>query len=136
MCSSDLFFTAGRVALDQKNLPPARKLRQFAVVLRQAFQQTGRMCLCGVLAAEMSGLPERVARGVQAFFKENEVWLTGVLAAGRSAGQLRFEGTAEHAAEALFAALEGALMSAWTFQDETRIQRVAKLMLDALEVES
>ena len=127
------YFTAGRTALDQKELSPARRLKQYVDVVRNAFRQTGRMCLCGVLAAEMSSLPERVARGVQEFFAENEQWLSGVLAAGRAAGDLRFEGTADHVAEALFASLEGALMSAWTFKDESRITHVAKLMLDSLQ---
>jgi TetR/AcrR family transcriptional regulator, transcriptional repressor for nem operon len=128
------YFTAGRTALDQKGLPPARRLKQYADVVRNAFRQTGRMCLCGVLAAEMSSLPERVAKGVRDFFAENEQWLAAVLAAGRTAGDLRFEGTAEHAAEALFASLEGALMSAWTFKDESRITHVTKLILDSLDI--
>jgi TetR/AcrR family transcriptional repressor of nem operon len=90
------------------------------------------MCLCGVLAAEMSSLPERVAQGVRAFFSENEHWLAGVLARGRSSGELQFSGTAERMAEAVFASLEGALMSAWTFKDENRIAAVGKLVVESL----
>ena len=130
------FFRAGRTALDQKGLPPARRLKQYVDVVRAAFRETGRMCLCGVLAAEMSSLPDRVAESVRAFFSENEAWLAGVLAAGRAAKQFRFEGSAEHAAEGLFASIEGALMSAWTFNDESRITRVARLMFESLEVDS
>jgi TetR/AcrR family transcriptional repressor of nem operon len=126
------FFTAGRAALDQKELSPARKLKQYVEVLRTAFRQTGHMCLCGVLAAEMSSLPERVAEGVRAFFTENEEWLAGVLARGRSSGELRFSGAAERSAEAVFASLEGALMSAWTFKDENRIAAVGKLVVESL----
>jgi TetR/AcrR family transcriptional repressor of nem operon len=130
------FFTAGRRALDQKALPPARRLKQYIDVVRTAFRETGRMCLCGVLAAEMSTLPDRVAQSVREFFSENEAWLAGVLAAGRTEKELRFAGSAEHAAEALFASIEGALMSAWTFNDESRITRVARLMFESLEVDS
>jgi TetR/AcrR family transcriptional repressor of nem operon len=110
-------------------------LKQYVDVVRNAFRQTGRMCLCGVLAAEMSSLPERVAHGVQAFFSENEKWLTTVLTNGRASGELRFEGAAEHVAQALFASIEGALMSAWTFKDESRITRVRKLIFEALAAE-
>jgi hypothetical protein len=35
----------------------------------------------------------------------------------------------------LFASIEGALMSAWTFNDESRITRVARLVFESLEVE-
>ncbi|HEY7116063.1 MAG TPA: TetR/AcrR family transcriptional regulator [Tepidisphaeraceae bacterium] len=127
-------FAAGRTAIDEKGSSPARRLKQYVEVVRGAFRHTGRMCLCGVLAAEMSSLPERVARSVRAFFSENEEWLAAVLAAGRTAGELRFEGTAGHAAEALFATIEGALMSAWTFKDQGRIDRVARLIFESLEV--
>jgi TetR/AcrR family transcriptional repressor of nem operon len=126
------FFSAGRAALDQKNLPPARKLKKYVDVLRTAFRQTGHMCLCGVLAAEMSSLPKRVAGGVRGFFAENEQWLAGVLARGRASGELRFSGSAERTAEAVFASLEGALMSAWTFADENRIAAVGALVVESL----
>jgi TetR/AcrR family transcriptional repressor of nem operon len=130
------FFSAGRESLDQKGLAAVRKLKQYVEVVRTAFRQTGRMCLCGVLAAEMSSLPKAVAQGVQAFFLENEEWLAGVLASGRSAGELHFEGTAEHVAQTLFASLEGALMSAWTFKDEGRITRAGKLIFESVITET
>jgi TetR/AcrR family transcriptional repressor of nem operon len=126
------FFSAGRAALDEKELSPARKLKQYVEVLRTAFRQTGHMCLCGVLAAELSSLPERIAEGVREFFAENERWLAGVLARGRASGELLFSGTAERTAEAVFASLEGALMSAWAFKDENRIAAVGKLVVESL----
>lgn len=129
------FFTAGRTALNQKGSSPARRLKQYVEVVRTAFRETGRMCLCGVLAAEMSSLPDRVAHSVRAFFSENEAWLAGVLTAGRAANEFQFEGSAQHAAEALFASIEGALLSAWAFNDEGRITRVARLMFKSLEAE-
>lgn len=125
-------FAAGRTALDQKQASPARRLKQYVDVVRNAFRQTGRMCLCGVLAAEMSSLPERVATSVRTFFAENEAWLAGVLSSGRTAGELHFQGMPDHAAQAIFASIEGALMSAWTFKDEGRITRVGKLIFESL----
>jgi TetR/AcrR family transcriptional repressor of nem operon len=124
--------SAGRAALDDRGLSPGRTLKQYVELLRSGFRATGHMCLCGVLAAEMSSLPERVAAGVRAFFAENEHWLAGVLARGRSSGEFHFAGTADRAAEAVFASLEGGLMSAWTFKDEGRIASVGKLVLESL----
>ena len=125
-------FTAGRQALDGKPLRPDQKLQKYVRVLKDAFRQTGRMCLCGVLAAEMSTLPEKVAAGVRAFFGENEAWLSKVLSDGSASGEFRMPDSPERTAQALFASLEGALMSAWTFKDEMRIAQVANLILDSV----
>jgi len=129
------FFTEGRSALDRRELTPTRALKQYVEVLRSGFRETGHMCLCGVLAAEMSTLPERLAAGVRGFFAENEAWLAGVLVRGRSSGEFRFAGSAERTAQAVFASLEGALMSAWAFTDESRIAAVGKLVVESLATE-
>src|SRR4051794_10621075 len=60
-------FAQARRAIDKKAPSPSQKLQQYVRLLRDAFRQTGRMCLCGVLAAEASTLPERVADAVRAF---------------------------------------------------------------------
>lgn len=125
-------FAEGRQAIDQKSPSPSQRLQQYVRLLRDAFRQTGRMCLCGVLAAEASTLPQRVADAVRAFFAENEAWLSGVLADGRAAGELQFPGTPGQTAQALFASLEGALMSAWTFKDEKRIAHVGSWLLQSV----
>jgi TetR/AcrR family transcriptional repressor of nem operon len=94
------------------------------------------MCLCGVLAAEASTLPERVGGAVRAFFAENEAWLAGLLAEGRNSGELAFPGTPAQTAQAVFASLEGALMSAWTFKDEERIAHAGNWLVKSLAVTS
>nr|WP_319384491.1 TetR/AcrR family transcriptional regulator [uncultured Roseibium sp.] len=38
--------------------------------------QDGQMCLCGILAAESSGLPEAVVSEAKAFFDRTVAWLT------------------------------------------------------------
>ena len=100
---------------------PSERLMGFAKFLSDGFRASGRMCLCGVLAAETSTLPAKVTREVREFFDQNERWLAGVLQAGRESGRMRFEGPPADAAKALFAAIEGALMSAWIFRDEARL---------------
>jgi hypothetical protein len=73
-----------------------------------------------------------VAKSVRDFFEENERWLATLLAKGRTSGDFQFTGPAERTAEAVFASLEGALLSAWTFKDENRITAVGKLMVESL----
>src|SRR6478735_9271172 len=91
-------FTDGRRGLDGRALSAVARLEKYVDLIRAAFRETGRMCLCGVLAAEISTLPEGVTDGVRAFFAENEAWLSGVLSEGRRAGELYFRGTPDQTA--------------------------------------
>lgn len=127
------YFTAGRESIDKAPANPLQKLERYVGVLRDGFKQNGRMCLCGVLAAEASALPPDLAEDVRGFFTDNEQWLTRVLAAGRKGGGLQFHGSPEKNAVALFAGLEGALMTAWTFGDEGRLAFTSQWLLSRLK---
>ena len=91
-----------------------------------------RMCLCGILAAEYETLPEPMREAVVRFFDDNVAWLTGVLAEGRAAGTLSFEGSAGEAAESILSALEGAMLVARPYGDLARFQSAAARLLSAL----
>jgi TetR/AcrR family transcriptional regulator, transcriptional repressor for nem operon len=88
-----------------------------------------RMCLCGMLAAEYQTLPERMREAVLRFFDDNEAWLARVLAAGRAAGALRFEGAPEETAQTIVSGLEGALLVARPYGDPERFRKTARRML-------
>lgn len=91
-----------------------------------------RMCLCGMLAADFETLPKAMRRGVTDFFDANEAWLTKVLEHGRKTNELAFEGPASETAKFLVSALEGAMLVARTFGDESRFECVVKKLLDDL----
>lgn len=81
----------------------------------------GRMCLCGMLAAEHSTLPAPMRRGVRAFFDAEDRWVAGVLDRGRKHGELAFTGTPGDAARLWTSSLEGALLLAKACGDRTRL---------------
>lgn len=88
---------------------PARRLRQYAGVFRRALENQNRMCMCGLMAAEIDDLPDAVKTEVKAFGDANIAWLAGVLGAahpGRSA-----KANKQHAL-AVFAAISGAQLIA------------------------
>jgi TetR/AcrR family transcriptional repressor of nem operon len=72
--------------------------------------EAGQGCLCGVLASELAGLPERVRAGVRRFFQLNVEWLQMVLADGQAAGSIRSDTNARSQAAAVLAGLEGAML--------------------------
>jgi TetR/AcrR family transcriptional regulator, transcriptional repressor for nem operon len=97
--------------------PPAqldRYVRVYADVLSQR-----RMCLCGMLAAEYTTLPDAMKRAIQRFFDDNEVWLARILEQGKRSGTLSLTGKAIDAARVLTASLEGAMLVARSYEDAT-----------------
>jgi TetR/AcrR family transcriptional regulator, transcriptional repressor for nem operon len=92
----------------------------------------GRMCLCGMLAAEYHTLPVPMRDSVLRFFDQNEGWLEGVLAQGAREGSLRFSGPPLEAARLILASLEGALLVARSFEDPARFESAAAGLLVGL----
>jgi TetR/AcrR family transcriptional repressor of nem operon len=90
--------------------PHAPQRLQAYVGLYRTGLEAGQGCLCGVLASELVGLPERVRLGVRRFFELNVVWLEMVLTDGQSAGSIRVDTDARSQAAAVLAGLEGAML--------------------------
>jgi TetR/AcrR family transcriptional repressor of nem operon len=125
-------FDAARAGIDAATREPGEKLAKYFQAVEGGFRRTGRMCLCGVLAAEASTLPKSVATEVQGFFTENEAWIAGVLAEGVASGAFGLTGEPGVVARWIFAGVEGALMSAWTFKDPPRLESALELLLHSL----
>lgn len=104
------------------------KLATYASIYRRVLNDD-RMCLCGMLAADYSTLPEPMRSAVTRFFEENEAWLTGVLAQGREDGDLSFPGEPVDVARLLVGALEGGMLLARSFNEPTRFQTLADRLI-------
>jgi TetR/AcrR family transcriptional regulator, transcriptional repressor for nem operon len=92
----------------------------------------GRMCLCGMLAAEYETLPAPVQRAIRDFFDANEAWLSDVLDRGRASREISFAGSARDAARQWTSTLEGAMLLARPWRDVSRLTTVARRMVDDL----
>ncbi len=88
-----------------------------------------RMCLCGMLAAEYSTLPEAMRGELRSFFDKNESWLAIHLDRGRKAGVLQFDGPPIEMARMLTAGLEGAMLLARSYEDPARFEATAKRLV-------
>ncbi|MBI3607430.1 MAG: TetR/AcrR family transcriptional regulator [Nitrospirae bacterium] len=105
-------FRAALDRVEQRTTDPIQRLERFVDLFRQTFEVESRLCLCGMLSAEIATLPEPVAGAVEGFFSDAEEWLADTLAAGRKAGRLRFTGSPRQQARLLLAVLEGAMVVA------------------------
>lgn len=95
---------------------PAWCMDQYTEIFRSALVNENRMCLCGIMSAELADLPLEVRAEVNAFVEVNVAWIMQVLAlANPDASE---QARREHAM-AIFAALEGAQLVARGHADVT-----------------
>jgi TetR/AcrR family transcriptional repressor of nem operon len=107
------------------------RLRGYAALYRNMLRE-GRLCLCGMLAAEYHTLPEMMQTAVIRFFTLNEAWLEDVLTEGAAAGEIALSGSAHDAGVALVAGLEGAMLVTRPFGDMARFEAAAGPLLAGL----
>lgn len=103
----------------------ARYVEVYGAVLRRR-----RMCLCGMLAADVATLPKPLRANLAEYFVENEAWLGRVLEQGRTRGKIRFEGSAASMAAFLVGALEGAMLVARGSGNAAEFDAAAQRLLD------
>ncbi|MGR9389485.1 TetR/AcrR family transcriptional regulator [Rhizobium leguminosarum] len=87
---------------------------RYTEIFRSALANNNRMCLCGILSAELDDLPTEVRTEVDKFAAMNVGWLSKVLS--RAKPSASDQDLQEHAM-AIFAAIEGAQLVARGCQD-------------------
>jgi TetR/AcrR family transcriptional repressor of nem operon len=126
-------FQEALAAVDRGASAAPGKLRRFAELFRETIEAQQKVCMGGMLASEAVRLPSEVTEEVAQFFEEVEGWLAGVLAEGRREGTLSYAGTPAAAARTLFAALEGAMLTAHCLGQPGRFREAARWLLTGLE---
>ena len=124
-------FREALAAIDASTSTAPAKLRGYADLYVDVFRKQ-RMCLCGMLAAEYSTLPDAMQASVVSFFDQNEAWLCDVLEQGRSDGSLQFTGSSRDVARIIISCLEGAMLVARPYGDIPRFQDAAASLIAGL----
>lgn len=119
--------------IDAQTDNPGMKLELFMKLFVDSFTACKKICLCSMLAADFANLPATVQKEIRGLFDDNEAWLARVLEDGRRAKALEFRGDPKLKAGAIFAALEGATISARTFGDEKRLSYAVDWIQSVLE---
>lgn len=123
---------ASLAKIDELPQSPRRKLERYVMLFHATLRPDHRMCLCGMLATEMTTLTEDLRSEVKAFFEDNEAWLARVLGEGRKSRTLDFDGSPAAAARIVYATLQGAMISARTFADASRLSHTGRWLLDTI----
>jgi TetR/AcrR family transcriptional repressor of nem operon len=112
--------------IDQDTDGAIKKLQKFTNLFIRTLEQENQMCLCGMLASDINTLPREIVEEIKKFITDTEKWLTHVLISGCETGCLQIDGNPEDQAKTMFAALEGAMITARTFNDKRRLEKVTK----------
>ncbi len=124
-------FNAALKVVDQRGGDAAAKLERYVKLYEEVLREE-RLCLCGMLAAEYSTLPEPLQKEIRRFFDANETWLAGVIDQGRRARIFHSRGSAREVARMLLSALEGAMLVARPYSDVARFASAARQVLTGL----
>lgn len=111
--------------------PAPAKLKAYVNLYAQVLHD-GRMCLCGMLAAEYQTLPDGLREAIVTFFDDNEAWLARVLAEGRRKQTLSFGGSPAETARAIIGGLEGAMLVGRPYGDPKRFKKSANALVAPL----
>lgn len=86
------------------------RLLNYAALFETTYATNKRICVCGMLGAEMQALPELVIIEVADFFDVNLAWLISEFTQAITRQQIRSIATAEALAQNYLCALEGAMV--------------------------
>lgn len=100
-------FAQRLTAIADKPATLQRKLSAFTDLFEEAAQDD-KLCLCGMLAAEMSSLDENCRSLLRGFFEQAEAWLAKILKQHK--GELLNPMPIKQLAAVLMSGLEGALL--------------------------
>jgi len=127
-------FLAALSGLEQDHADARRRLRAYVAIWTRVLRDRDRMCLCGMMAADIASLPRSVRAEIKRFFNENEAWLVRVLKAGQKAGTLKLAGMVEVEARLLTMGLEGAMLVARSYGEVRRFEEIAVRLLAGLGI--
>jgi len=123
-------FTEALSRIERSGASAPEQLERY-VSIYAGMLKSGRICLCGMLAAEYNTLPASMQEAIRAFFDFNERWLARVLESGRRDGTLAFDDQSAEAARAIESTIEGAMLLARLYGRPEQFTGAAQRLLNA-----
>lgn len=127
-------FSAALAAVEKGATDARRRLRAYVALWIGVLRNRDRMCLCGMMAADIATLPKSLRAEIKRFFDMNEAWLVRVLKAGRKARTLRLTASPEIEARLLTMGLEGGMLVARSYGEPRRFEEIAARLLAGLGI--
>ncbi len=118
--------------IDEQTHDPLKKLNLYMEIFKKTLHIENKVCLCGMLAADFTTLPQEVQAQVTSFFSDNETWLAKTLRTGKEHGCFHLNTSVDATAKIIIDTLEGAMMTARSFGDLKRFTNMTKWLLKSL----
>jgi TetR/AcrR family transcriptional repressor of nem operon len=117
-------------------IPAATKLRKYVELFEKTLQDAPGMkvCLCGMLGAELVSLGSPTVLLLRDFYRENVNRLERILEEGRTTGSLSFSGDGKSLGVLVFSLLEGAMVIARTDGGVGQFRSVKNQLLRLLKM--
>jgi TetR/AcrR family transcriptional repressor of nem operon len=128
---------AGIAEIERHVSDPVEQLRSYAGYWESCIgDPETSYCLCALLATQIPVLPEEIVLEVRAYFRALSAWLRSVLERGARGGVITLTGDAHGEAEALMAAVHGAMLAARAYGDPQAFAAITGPVIDRLRSDS
>jgi TetR/AcrR family transcriptional regulator, transcriptional repressor for nem operon len=117
------------------NDPEDKKLLKYMGLFEATLREGDhdKVCLCGMLGAELSTLGPAAADRVRCFYNENEKRLASLLENGKKKGNFKFKGNSKKLAALIFSFLEGAMLLVRADGGVKKFQAVKEQMMELVK---
>lgn len=118
--------------VESRSKTPRERIELVMQAYKEKYAQSCEVCPCAMFSSDLANLPESARQEVRGVWEDVEEWFSRVLEEGRDAGVFQFDGPPERKAIMIFAAIEGASISASTFRDSGRMFEMIDWLLEDL----
>ncbi|WP_205287698.1 TetR/AcrR family transcriptional regulator [Luteibacter yeojuensis] len=119
--------------LEEAAFDPLRQLQFYTGYWEKCIADASApFCVAGMLACELPSLPEDLADGVRAHFRDLSHWLETVLTAGAQAGVFHLKGAASAEAESFMSTVYGAMLTARAYGEPAKFSGIVQAALRRL----
>lgn len=120
-------------AIDLNSPNAASKLVQFTEIFLETYGDDGRLCPFCMIATSQETIPESIHEEVRAFWSRGEIWVKTVLDEGVESGEFSLTESSVQISRLMIASLEGAMVVAKAFDDRSRLEDMAKLLMSLIQ---
>lgn len=119
--------------LELREMSPKARLFRFIDFLEGYLPE--RVCLCGMLAAEINSQSEKVRLEIKRFISDMELWIQKTLTESKKAGELSKTINPLATSRFISCSLQGLLLCSRAFKDKQRFEDGVKCLEDFLKGE-
>ncbi|MEO9684553.1 MAG: TetR/AcrR family transcriptional regulator [Tateyamaria sp.] len=108
-------------------------LRAYGGLFVTTLREHGRLCLGGMLAADVASLPDQVRTEVAVFFTAQNEWVESAVRDGQTTGEFRTDLDAAKFAKMFVSSLEGAMMISRGIEQPQDLEDALEMLIQLVQ---